>query len=48
MEKNNNKEKISLLERARRLGKVCEVVPGFSFNSDSKIKLYEFCGTYSN
>ena len=33
-------EKISLMERARRLGKVFELVPGFSFDSDSQVKLY--------
>ncbi|MCH5311003.1 MAG: hypothetical protein J1E57_03485 [Prevotella sp.] len=34
-----NGEKISLLERARRIGPVLVLVPGFSFDSDSKVKL---------
>lgn len=34
-------EKISLWERAHRIGKVCELVPGFSFDSDSEINLYD-------
>lgn len=34
-------EKISLLERARRIGPVLTLVPGFSFDSDSRIKLYD-------
>jgi hypothetical protein len=33
-------EKISLMERSRRLGKVFELVPGFSFDSDSTVRLY--------
>lgn len=35
-------ERLSVLERARRLGPVLSLVPGFSFDSDSKIKLYEW------
>ena len=34
------KEKLSLWEIAERIGPVVELVPGFSFDSDSKIKLY--------
>ena len=34
-------ERLSVLERARRLGPVLSLVPGFSFDSDSRIKLYE-------
>ncbi len=33
-------EKISYWERFHRLGKVFDLVPGFSFDSDSKVKLY--------
>ncbi|MBR1557456.1 MAG: hypothetical protein IJ647_06825 [Prevotella sp.] len=33
-------EKISPLERAKRLGPVFQLVPGFSFDSDSQVKLY--------
>ena len=33
-------EKISLFERAKRLGPVFTLAPGFSFDSDSKVKLY--------
>ena len=36
----DNRERQSLLERARRMGKVLELVPGFSFDSDSQVKLY--------
>ena len=36
----DNGEKISLWERAKRLGSVFQLVPGFSFDSDSKVKLY--------
>ena len=37
---NNNKtEKLSLWERAKRMGKVMELVPGFSFDSDAKVKI---------
>ena len=35
---NSGKENLSLWERAQRMGKVMELVPGFSFDSDSKIK----------
>ena len=34
-------EKLSLWERAQRLGPTIELVPGFSFDSDSKVKLYD-------
>ena len=33
-------EKISLMERSKRLGPIMSLVPGFSFDSDSKVKLY--------
>ena len=36
----NGKEKLSLWERAKRMGKVMELAPGFSFDSDSKVKTY--------
>ena len=36
----NKSEKLSLLDRAKRMGKVLELVPGFSFDSDSQVKLY--------
>lgn len=32
-------EKLSLLERARRLGPILTLMPGFSFDSDSEVKL---------
>ena len=34
------KKKLSLWERAKRMGKVLELAPGFSFDSDSKVKVY--------
>lgn len=34
-------EKISLMERSRRLGVTLQLVPGFSFDSDAKVKLYD-------
>ena len=42
MERMNDKgkEKLSLWERAKRMGKVMELAPGFSFDSDSKVKTY--------
>ena len=36
----NGKKKLSLWERAKRMGKVMELAPGFSFDSDSKVKTY--------
>jgi len=39
--KEKKKEKLSLMQRAKRIGPAIELVPGFSFDSDSKIKLYE-------
>lgn len=35
-----NRTKMSLWERAKKIGKVLELAPGFSFDSDSKVKLY--------
>ena len=40
-EKIKEREKLSLWEIAERMGPVIELVPGFSFDSDSKIKLYD-------
>lgn len=37
----NEREKKSLWEIAHEMGPICELVPGFSFDSDSKIKLYD-------
>lgn len=37
---NSGKEKLSLWERAKRMGKVMELVPGFSFDSDAQVKTY--------
>jgi hypothetical protein len=34
------KKKLSLWERAKKMGKVLELAPGFSFDSDSKVKVY--------
>ena len=34
-------KKMSLWERAHLLGPTMETVPGFSFDSDSEIKLYD-------
>lgn len=34
-------ERLSLWDRAQILGPVLELVPGFSFDSDSKVKLYD-------
>lgn len=34
-------EKITYWERFERLGPVFQLVPGFSFDSDSKVKLYD-------
>ena len=36
----NKERKLSLWERAKRMGKVLELAPGFSFDSDSKVKVY--------
>jgi hypothetical protein len=33
--------KTSLWEKAHHIGPVVELVPGFSFDSDSKIRLYD-------
>ena len=35
-----SRRKLSLWERAKRMGKVMELAPDFSFDSDSKVKLY--------
>ena len=32
--------KLSLWERAKKMGKVLELTPGFSFDSDSQVKVY--------
>lgn len=37
----DNGEKISLWERAERLGVTLQLVPGFSFDSDSKVKMFD-------
>ena len=34
-------EKISLWERAERLGVTLQLAPGFSFDSDSKVKMFD-------
>jgi hypothetical protein len=33
-------KKLSLWERAKKMGKVLELTPGFSFDSDSQVKVY--------
>lgn len=49
MKKNScNQKKVSLWERAHEIGPAFELVPGFSFDSDSKIKLYEYHGAVFN
>lgn len=42
------KKKRSLLEIAKSLPAMVELVPGFSFDSDSKVKLYECYGQVSD
>lgn len=37
-----SKKKRSLLEIAKSLPAMAELAPGFSFDSDSKVKLYEY------
>ena len=41
---NITEKKMSLWERAHQIGPVIRLAPGFSFDSDSKIKLYEYNG----
>ena len=41
MKQNNEEKKQSLWEIAEQMGPVIELVPGFSFDSDSKVKLYD-------
>ena len=33
-------KKLSLWERAKKMGKVLELTPGVSFDSDSQVKVY--------
>jgi len=33
-------KKLSLWDRAKKMGKVLELAPGFSFDSDSKVKVF--------
>ena len=35
------REKMSIWEIAEKMGPVIELVPGFSFDSDAKVKLYD-------
>ena len=35
------REKMSIWEIAEKMGPVAELVPGFSFDSDAKVKLYD-------
>ena len=44
MQNNTSEKKMSLWERAHQMGPVIKLAPGFSFDSDSKIKLYEYNG----
>ena len=37
----NEERRMSILEIARIMGPVVELAPGFSFDSDSKVKLFE-------
>ena len=41
MAQNKNERKQSLWDKAHEMEPMFELVPGFSFNSDSKVKLYD-------
>jgi len=41
MIQNNKERKLSLWEVAHKMEPMFELAPGFSFDSDSKVKLYD-------
>ena len=41
METNNRQQKLSPWDRALRLGPTIELISGFSFDSDSKVRLQD-------
>lgn len=41
MKTNKRQEKLSPWDRALRMGPTIELIPGFSFDSDSKVRLQD-------